>query len=133
MVAIGIKFKHPNLESEFWDDQRTDPLVRSHALTLGIVAYNNGFYITITQIGRDPEEEKKFYGVIKSSGHLERPARAIDFRSWDLKDEELNVLLNYHKTYLDLGDWWTLMVHTVTTGPHLHLQTPHRDINKLIT
>ncbi len=125
-----MKFKTSLLATEFYG-ANLDARLRAVILELDLQAARKfAQELTITCVLRTPEEQAAFYpkNPKKPSRHLDRPSRAVDFRSLGLGSEVIDFLQAHVKV------WWPefdfLINDRGAANPHIHVEIDSIPTNK---
>ena len=117
-MRIELGFKHQN-EARLRHDFRlhTDSIIRAITFDLAFWLLINFDHtiLLITCLFRN-ETENRDDGGSKTSRHLEKPCRAVDYRTRDWPKEAVPSVIKY------LQDTWGDLIYILDEGDHLHIQ-----------
>lgn len=128
---MEMKFKQDSLREQFYDLGETDPRLRAVLTELDFYFQQKfGRELMVTSVARTEDEQKELYpdyfarvGRPRPSAHLDRPCRAIDIRSRDLRPQEIEALRNYFETWWDEFPGWAFLINDRGGKfPHIHVQ-----------
>ena len=121
---MGLLFKRPALEEQFYSHEGMDARLRGMILELaGFVSRTAGKNLVVTEVRRTPERQREIYGCLKPSRHLDSPCGAVDLRSRGFTAEEILEQQNWIEYWY--GDWGIRFIHhDVGRGEHIHIQVP---------
>ena len=126
-----MQFKQEVLRQQFYDLEAVDPRVRAVVSEMDYFFQQKfGRELVITSVGRTEEEQKELYpdffariGRVRPSAHLDRPCRAVDLRSRDLSEGEIQTLREYFESWWEELPGWAFLVNDRGGAfPHIHIQ-----------
>ena len=126
-----MQFKQEVLRQQFYDLNDIDPRVRAVVSEMDYFFQQKfGRELVITSVGRTEEEQKELYpeffariGRVRPSAHLDHPCRAVDLRSRDLSEGEIQALREYFETWWEELPGWVFLVNDRGGAfPHIHIQ-----------
>jgi len=127
------------LRRQFYDLEGVDLRVRAIVVEMDFFfQWKFGRELVVTSVRRTEEEQRELYpeffervGRVRPSAHLDHPCRAVDIRSRDLSEAEIQILREYFETWWEELPGWAFLVNDRGGAfPHIHIQVGKKNSNE---